>query len=148
MPNAWIIGGAAAALLLMAKGKPAAAGLVVDAKVQRLSEAIAYAEGFYTAGSVPQRNNNPGDLKISSVPNVGADKAGHLIFKTPEDGWLALRRQIELIAQGRSGVYTKGLDTTIAEMAAKYAEWSGNWARNVSSRLGVSEGTTLRAVLT
>lgn len=147
-----MVGGAAAAVLLMARtagsSSPAAAGAVVAAKVQRLAEAIAWAEGFYTAGSVPQRNNNPGDLKISSVASVGADKSGHLIFKTAEDGWRALRLQLELIAAGRSSVYTKGLNTTISEMASHYAEWSGNWSHNVAARLGVTEGTTLRAVLT
>jgi hypothetical protein len=143
----WVIGGAAAALLLMAKGK--AAGVAVGlnaAKIERFAQAIAYAEGFNVAGSVPQRNHNPGDLKISSVPNVGRDRDGHLIFATDADGWLALRRQVEYIVSGQSSVYT--LEMTIAQMAAKYAEWSGNWARNVAARLNVTEGTTLRAVLT
>jgi len=141
MPNGWIVGvGAAAAVLLLAKR---VAPALVNPKVQAFAEAIAYAEGF-RPGTVPWRNNNPGDLKVSAVPSVGKDSQGHLIFASPEDGWRALRRQLQLIVDGQSR-FT--LEMTIAEMGARYAEWSGSWSHNVASRLGVTEGTTLRAVL-
>lgn len=137
----WIIGGAAVLLFLLMKGK---AGDSV--KVQRFAEAIAFAEGFYGSGNpIPRRNNNPGDLKASDVPHVGKDAAGHLIFATEADGWRALRLQIEKIISGASRY---SLEMTIATLAGGYAEGSANWARNVSSKLGVSEGTTLREVLT
>ena len=117
-----------------------------SSSIRRMAEAIAYAEGFYAAGTpIPKRLNNPGDLKRSSVPNVGTDAAGHLEFATIADGWEALHRQLQLIVDGRSRVYT--LDMTIAQMAAKYAEGSTQWAANVSRRLGVGDSTTLRAVL-
>lgn len=138
----WIVGGAAALVFAM-KGK-AGDGYVSVEKVQRFAEAIAYAEG-YRPGTLPYKNNNPGDLKASDVANVGKDAAGHLIFATPEDGWRALRLQVEKIILGRSR-YT--LDMTIAELAAGYAQWAGNWSSNVAAKLGVTETTTLRAVLT
>jgi hypothetical protein len=138
------MGAAAAAVLLMA-GKQNPSAAVNPAKVQRFAEAIARAEGWNVSGSRPRRNHNPGNVKVSAIPSVGKDADGHLIFGSDEDGWAALRRQVELIITGRSRY---SLDNTIAELAKGYAEWSGNWARNVSSALGVTEGTTLRAVLT
>ena len=117
-----------------------------SSKVHRMAEAIAYAEGFYAPGNpIPRRLNNPGDLKISSVPNIGKDAAGHLHFATPEDGWLALYRQLQLIINGRSSVYT--LDMTIDQMAARYAESNEAWATNVARRLNVAPSTRLRDVL-
>lgn len=139
-----MVGGvAAAALLLMAKKAGGAPSVNAD-RVQRFAEAIAYAEG-YRPGTLPYRNNNPGDLKVSAVPSVGKDAQGHLIFATPEDGWRALRRQIEIIIEGRSSVYT--LDMTIKAMGEKYAEWASNWSSNVAGKLGVSESVSLRSVL-
>jgi hypothetical protein len=150
----WAIGGAAALLLLRAR--TAGAGEVsgmpdpvggFSPKVQRFAEAIAYAEGYYAGGNpIPRRLNNPGDLKVSSVPSIGKDPGGHLHFATIEDGWLALHRQLQLIIDGKSRVYT--LDMTLDQMAKKYAEWSSNWARNVATRLGVSETARLRDLLT
>lgn len=147
MPSPWVLGAGAVAALLVMKGKAggSSAGVADAGKVQRFAEAIAYAEG-YKPGALPYTNNNPGDLKNSSVRAVGADAQGHLIFATPADGWEALRRQLELIVSGRSAVYR--LEMSIRQMGAKYAEWSSNWSRNVASRLGVSEDTPLRALLT
>jgi hypothetical protein len=119
-------------------------------RVQRFAEAVAYAEGWYAPGdTVPKRLNNPGDLKISSVRNIGKDPQGHLHFASPADGWLALHRQIQLIVDGRSRVYT--LDMSINDMGARYAPptaGTGAWANNVADRLNVSPSTRLRDVLT
>lgn len=113
--------------------------------VTRFANAIARAEGYGIAGAIPTRLNNPGNLKASSVPSIGADANGHLHFATIEDGWRALYRQIQLIIDGKSRVYT--LDMTIADMARKYAGWSDNWMRNVATALNVSTTTKLRDVL-
>jgi hypothetical protein len=118
-----------------------------SAQVRRMAEAIAYAEGYYAPGNpIPRRLNNPGDVKISSVPNIGKDQYGHLHFATPEDGWLALYRQLQLIINGRSSVYT--LDMTIEQMGKRWAEANTAWTTNVSTKLGVPATTTLRSVLT
>lgn len=116
-------------------------------QVKAFAEAIAYAEGYYAPGNpTPRRLNNPGDLKISSVPNIGKDQYGHLHFATAADGWLALWRQLQLIIDGKSRVYT--LDMTIAQMGAKYAEAGGVWANNVAARLNVTTAHKLRQLLT
>ena len=116
-------------------------------QVQRFAQAIAWAEGYYSRNAqvIPRKNHNPGDLKLSSVPNVGSDAQGHLIFATDGDGWEALHRQVQLIVDGRSLVYN--LNMTIAEMGAKYAEGSANWTANVCKQLRVPADTVLREVL-
>lgn len=114
-------------------------------KVMAFARAIAKAEGYGIANAIPTRLNNPGDLKISAVPSIGADASGHLRFATAEDGWRALYRQVQLIVDGRSRVYT--LDMTIAQMGERYAEGSWNWTRNVTDALAVRPETRLREVL-
>ncbi len=60
---------------------------------ESIAQAIARMEGFFTAGSIAQRQNNPGNLRSwGSVPVVN----GYARFSTPEEGWAALRRQVEL----------------------------------------------------
>jgi hypothetical protein len=113
--------------------------------VQRMAQAIARAEGYYLVGSVADRLNNPGNLKKSSVPSIGADTSGHLQFASKNDGWEALFRQLQLIVDGRSRVYT--LDMTIAQMAARYAESNLAWASNVARGLGVPVTTVLRDIM-
>lgn len=57
-------------------------------------------EGFYVPGSVPNRFNNPGDLRHSPHSNHDAndpDGIGHI--DTPADGWADLEHQLELDAQ-------------------------------------------------
>ena len=61
----------------------------------KLAELIAEREGFYVKGSLPQRNNNPGDLE--AAPGMlyrPGSKVGY--FETPEEGWAALERQLGL----------------------------------------------------
>src|SRR5215471_15765462 len=55
--------------------------VVTSDVVSRLSEAIARAEGFYVSGSIPQRQNNPGDLTAGGTI---------MTFATAADGWNAL----------------------------------------------------------
>ena len=117
-----------------------------SAAIVRFAQAIAFAEGFGIPGTVPTRLHNPGDLKASSVPSVGADAQGHLRFASDADGWLALYRQLALIVAGRSRVYT--LEMTIAQMGTRYAGDSANWTANVARALAVPPTTTLREMLT
>lgn len=113
--------------------------------LKRFAEAIAFAEGWYVVGSIPQRLNNPGDLKTSGIPSIGQDAQGHLHFASPDDGWRALYRQLQIIVDGKSAHYSLGM--TILQMGDKYAPGSVSWPRNVAARLNVSTGTRLREVL-
>lgn len=65
----------------------------------KLADAIAHQEGYYVTGSLPQRNNNPGDLRHGNGevhPDNQPDAVGS--FPTPEAGWAALERQLVLDA--------------------------------------------------
>jgi hypothetical protein len=61
--------------------------------VDAIAGAIARMEGFYKAGSLAQRNNNPGNIRRWSpkVPVVD----GFSKFPTAGEGWAALRRQVD-----------------------------------------------------
>lgn len=68
-------------------------------------------EGFGIPGALPTRNNNPGDLRHApgeTHPDGEPDAVGS--FATPEEGWAALERQIQLDADRgltlRAFVYT------------------------------------------
>ena len=102
----------------------------------RFSIAICVAErGFGELYSGFLKRNNPGDLK-------GTD--GILdVYPTSDDGWSALRNQIDLIYSDRSKYYN--VQMTIREMATT---WTGNdnpaaWSAIVAGMLGVSEDTKL-----
>jgi len=80
--------------------------------IDNLAAAIARFEGFYQPGSLAARNNNPGNLRSWGSNPV---ENGYAKFPTPEAGWAALRRQVELnigrgltlqeFFGGKSGVY-------------------------------------------
>src|SRR6516165_5090507 len=99
--------------------------------VQQFAQAIANAEGWFVAGSRPQRNNNPGNL---------TDSAGAFrIFSTVADGWAALYEQVSLMFYGGSAHYDPSM--TIAQVGAIYAAGDSNWSNNVASYLGVTPQT-------
>jgi hypothetical protein len=60
-----------------------------------LVQAIARFEGFYTAGSVAARNNNPGNLR-SGPGQTGTDSGGYAIFPDSATGFAALANQVNL----------------------------------------------------
>ena len=68
--------------------------------VYKLASAIASAEGYFVSGSLPARNNNPGDLReAGSYPTFD----GFVVFKQKNAGIAALYRQICLnIFRGES----------------------------------------------
>jgi hypothetical protein len=65
----------------------------------KLAEAIAHEEGYYVPGSLPNRNNNPGDLRHSphSFHSVDAPDAIGKIDSSV-DGWADLERQLRIYA--------------------------------------------------
>lgn len=156
-----VLGGVAVALALSARrGSAANASLIVNGDdgtgvsvvpvyspaIKRFAEAIATAEGFGVPGAIPTRAHNPGDLKLPASLSPLGYLAGHTIFATDEDGWQALYRQLQLIVDGRSRIYT--LSMTIDEMGARYAPPDPQtWARNVARVLGVPTNVRLRTVL-
>lgn len=73
-------------------------GTLTDSLVQ----AIERFEGFFTPGSLAQRNNNPGNLR-SGPAQIGTDSNGFAIFPDVATGEAALANQINLnIGRGLS----------------------------------------------
>lgn len=123
--------------------------LPASGKIAAFALAIAKAEGFYVAGSIPATSNNPGDLKVPGSDNT--TDGGITIFDSIEEGWSALYHQLQIIVDGKSANYN--LNMTIKQMGDKYAPAAdknvpGAWALNVAAALGVSVNTPLRDVLT
>ena len=120
-------------------GKKAAAQtttVTVSDGLKAVAEAIARAEGFYVAGSIPARANNPGNLKIGDRGNGVIE--GKTIFATAQDGWNALYRQLDLVRTGKAK-YLKPTDTW-REFARAWVGTTDadNWAANVTNRLGAT----------
>lgn len=112
--------------------------------IQTFANGIARAEGFYVSGSVPQRANNPGDLKVPGLPTLPGTSITQ--FDSVGAGWAALYRQLWLIVTGESSYYN--LDMTISDMAATWTTSApSGWAANVGSALGVDVSTPLYQVL-
>lgn len=104
--------------------------------VRHLADAIAYAEGFGRPGAIPTRANNPGDLVIPgwTGESLGAQQIS--VFPTIEEGWRRLYRQLDLILNGQSHVYTRGADETIHSIATRWTLTESHiWASNVVFQL-------------
>jgi len=93
------------------------------------------------SGNLPQRNNNPGNLKSGGLADnlaTGTDSQGHLIFPTPQAGFEALVTDIQAKVSGNSR-FVKA-NPTISELGKVYAE-DPNWANSVARILGVNPNT-------
>lgn len=120
--------------------------MVSEDLVNRFAEAVAKAEGFYVADSVPARAHNPGDLTddgdigLGVIQTSGPFGAKITVYATDEDGWAALRRKVRRMLDGNSHTYPTNL--TLMEVALKYSG-SADWAFNVAKHLGIDTRMTL-----
>jgi hypothetical protein len=132
-------------LLALGGGAAVVSSGVADYIVKKISEAIAFAEGFYVPGSIPQRFNNPGDLTRDLTGKAVGQYGMYMVYGTPEDGWEALYKQVRLMFGG-SRIYNPLM--TIADVARSYtATEQTAWARNVAAHLGVSVNTKLSEIV-
>jgi len=115
--------------------------------VLKLAHVIAIQEGFYKAGTVARRNNNPGNLVyVGQSKAIGQDKNGFCIFATEQDGWDALYFQLMLIFDGKSRYYSP--EMTIREFVDVYASSSPYpervaYAERIANYFGVDKNTKL-----
>jgi len=116
--------------------------------LSNFAAAIGHAEGFFNAGTRPNRNNNPGDFILAPPATAYTDKSDgtYAIFDSVADGWQALEDELDLIRRGVSHNYTKTM--TFEQMAQKYSPdgWQ-NWAANVSSFLAAGPKEQIGAYL-
>lgn len=65
----------------------------------KLAQLIAREEGFFTSGTLPQRNHNPGDLRHSPHSSHTADAPEAIgDIDSDTDGWEDLERQLQIDA--------------------------------------------------
>lgn len=118
---------------------------IPETVVQAVARAIATAEGFFVAGALPQRANNPGNLMLGDI-GFGMIN-GKTIYASAADGWNALYHQVRLMFTGASRYYHPEL--TLREIAEIYTGGDNpiSWATNVARSLGVSIETKLKDLL-
>lgn len=116
-----------------------------QANVQRIAQAIAFAEGFYVPGSRPARNHNPGDMTADLIGKaVGMDGA-FVVYATDDDGWNNLYTQIQKWLNGSSSHANSG--STITQISDFYTTTDQTaWATQVANQLGVSIDTPIGEV--
>jgi hypothetical protein len=102
--------------------------------MSKLAHLIAEEEGYGIPGSLPTRNNNPGDLRHSphSFHKPGEPNSIGKI-DTPEDGWADLERQLRLFAE--RGMTLKEAIYTFAPPTENN---TGGYLNYVMGGLGVS----------
>jgi len=103
--------------------------------LDNLAQSIATMEGFFKPNTIAQRNNNPGNLRSWGANPV---KNGYAVFDSPEEGWAALRKQIQLNVNrcltleeffgGKPGVYPGYAPSADSNDPANYARFVGGRA--------------------
>lgn len=135
---------AALAALGIALMRKTTSGVYSSASVQRVARAIAVAEGYMKqdgtilSGNRSAKANNPGSIMTAEWKLIE--------YPTPDAGWQALYRQVDLMLSGKSRYYNPSM--TISEVARIYTGEASymNWARNVATVLGVTPDTPIGGV--
>lgn len=95
------------------------------------------------SGNLPQRNNNPGNVKSGGLAAVdalavGRDSQGHLIFPNAQAGFQAMALDLQAKLSGNSRYVPA--NPTIAQLGKAWAE-DPNWANAVARIAGVTPQT-------
>jgi hypothetical protein len=112
--------------------------------VSKLAQLIAQEEGFNVPGSLPNRDNNPGDLRHSphSFHSPG-DANGIGRIDSSVDGWADLERQLQLYA--KRGLT---LQQAIFDFAPPTENNSQAYLDFICQGLGVPSTTSVQEALT
>jgi len=111
--------------------------------MSKLALLIANEEGFNVPGSVPNRDNNPGDLRHSPHSfHTAADPDGIGQIDSVADGWADLERQLQLYAD-------RGLTLTqaIYEFAPPSENDSAEYLAYICTGLGCAPNILVSAAL-
>lgn len=118
------------------------AGALMDKQPAAPTDQIfSFASAIAKAEGSPSSWNNPGDLTLSfSYPTIGVgNSAGVLIFQSVTDGWNALYKQLQDIADGNS---RHSVSDTLEAFGLSYSGGDPNWAINVGRFLNVDPSST------
>jgi len=111
--------------------------------LDKLCSAIAKEEGFFVAGALPARNNNPGDLRSAPWLVNPAIEHGFWHARSTAEGIAGLYHQVALdIARG----------WTLRQLIFAWAPPSDNnrteqYLKDVAGRLGISPDVALNTFL-
>lgn len=111
--------------------------------MSKLARLIAQEEGYGIPGSVPTRDNNPGDLRHSPHSfHTGDAPDGIGLIATVAEGWADLERQLQLFAD-------RGLTLlqAIYEFAPPEENNSAQYLKFVCDGLGLPETATVAEAL-
>jgi hypothetical protein len=107
-----------------------------EAFTSSLASSIARFEGYNIAGSVAQRNNNPGNLR-AGPGQIGTDANGYAVFPDAATGYAALDNQIDLnisrgltlnqFFAGEPGVYAGYAPSGDSNNPSQYATTVAGW---------------------
>lgn len=78
--------------------------------LQALGMGIATGEGYFQTGTLPNRQNNPGDIRIGGV--IATYQPDTFDAPAPGGGWAALYHQLNLNLNGSSHVYNLNMSLT------------------------------------
>jgi hypothetical protein len=98
------------------------------------------------SGNRPQRNKNPGNVKIGGLADslaIGRDDQDHLVFPDAETGFKALT--MDLTAKVNGGSRYLPNNPTIAQLGKVYAE-DPAWSNSVARILGVDPSTPTQSI--
>ena len=135
---------AALAALGVALMRKAGTGAYTSSTVQRFARAIAVAEGYMKSDGTILTNNK--SAKYNNPGSIMTPQWEMIRYATPDEGWAALYRQVDLMLSGRSAYYKPTM--TISQVAKTYTGEAAymNWASNVARVLGVSVETPIGAI--
>lgn len=107
------------------------------------AELFAQREGWGRVGSMPTTHNNPGDLRHApGAQHAAGDPDGIGYFQTPNEGWAALERQLELYAKrGYS------LQRAVYTFAPPSENRTAEYLDYICEHLGCAPDTPMRAAL-
>jgi hypothetical protein len=99
-----------------------------------------------SAGNLPQRNKNPGNVKRGGLADslaIGVDGQGHLIFPDEATGFKAMQMDIQAKINGQSRFLPA--NPTLAQLGKVYAE-DPNWTNSVAKILKVPPTTKTASI--
>jgi hypothetical protein len=111
--------------------------------MSKLARVMAQMEGFYVAGSVPNRDHNPLDLRHSpnsSHTGEGSNDIG--IIDNDADGWADAERQLQLYA--RRGLTLQQMIETLAPPTENNTQ---QYIDFVCGQMGLPETATVAEAL-
>lgn len=110
--------------------------------IDALAQAIATAEGFYTPGTRPARNHNPGDMTLDLIGKGVSNDGPFIVYASDDDGWANLKAQISKWFDGSSA--NADSSSTIEDLSGFYTNTQQSaWASNVAQALGVDITTPI-----